>query len=121
MSQLEGKRFDAPDEVRAFHAHGKVELVNLGSGPVGRGTFDPGWRWSNDVKPLAGTDSCQVSHVGYVLSGSMTVRMDDGEERTYEPGEAFNMPAGHDAWTEGDAPCVLLDFGGLTGYAQRAG
>ena len=81
MSGLEAKRFEAPDEVRAFPAHGRVDLVNLGSGPVGRGTFEPGWRWSNDVKPLAGTDSCQVSHVGYVISGSMTVRMDDGSEQ----------------------------------------
>lgn len=115
-----GQAVRRAQKVRAFEAHGQVELVNLGSGPVGRGTFEPGWRWSSDVKPLAGTDSCQVGHVGYVLSGSMTVRMDDGEERTYAPGEAFNMPPGHDAWTEGDEPCVLLDFGGLTGYAQRA-
>ena len=60
MSSLEGKTFDAPDEVRAFQANGRVDLVHLDSGPVGRGTFEPGWRWSNDVKPLAGTDSCQV-------------------------------------------------------------
>src|SRR3954452_8804420 len=115
---LEGKTFDSPDEVREFQANGQVELVNLASGAVGKGTFEPGWRWSNDVKPIAGTDSCQVAHVGYVLSGSMTVRMDDGDEHTYQPGEAFNMPPGHDAWTEGDEPCVLVDFGGLKGYAQ---
>lgn len=121
MSVLEGKRFDAPDEVRAFQAHGRVELVQLATGAVGRGTFEPGWRWSNDVKPLAGTDSCQVAHVGYVLSGSMTVHMDDGEERTYRRGDAFTMPPGHDAWTEGDESCVLLDFGGLAGYAQPTG
>jgi Cupin domain len=99
---------------------GKVELVELASGPVGRGTFEPGWKWSQDVKPLAGTDSCQVAHVGYVLSGRMAVRMDDGTEHEYVPGEAFNMPPGHDAWTVGDEPCVLVDFGGLKGYAQPA-
>jgi mannose-6-phosphate isomerase-like protein (cupin superfamily) len=118
MSELEGKAFDSPDEVREFKANGRVELVHLDSGPVGKGTFEPGWKWSNDVKPLAGTDSCQVAHVGYVLSGRMTVRMDDGSEHEYQPGEAFNMPPGHDAWTVGDEPCVLVDFGGLKGYAQ---
>lgn len=121
MSALEGKAFDSPDEVREFQARGRVELVNLAGGPVGRGTFEPGWRWSNDVKPIAGTDSCQVAHVGYVVSGRMTVRMDDGSECAYGPGDVFNMPPGHDAWTDGDESCVLIDFGGLTGYAQAAG
>jgi hypothetical protein len=120
MAGLEGKTFDNPDEVREFQAHGRVELVNLESGTVGRGTFEPGWKWSNDVKPIAGTDSCQVAHVGYVLSGRMTVAMDDGTEREYAPGEAFNMPPGHDAWTVGDEPAVLLDFGGLKGYAEHS-
>ena len=118
MAALEGKTFDAPDEVRVFQANGKVELVNLDAGPVGRGTFEPGWRWSNDVKPLAGTDSCQVAHLGYVVSGSMTVRMDDGSEHTYTPGEAFNMPPGHDAWTEGNEACVLIDVTGVKNYAK---
>lgn len=120
MSGLEGKSFESPDEVREFKAHGRVELVNLASGPVGRGTFEPGWKWSNDVRPLAGTDSCQVEHVGYVVSGRMVVRMDDGSEHEYTPGETFDMPPGHDAWTVGDEACVLVDFGGLKGYAQAA-
>jgi hypothetical protein len=120
MSGLEGKTFDSPDEVREFKAHGRVELVNLDTGSVGKGTFEPGFKWSNDVKPLAGTDSCQVAHVGYVLSGRMTVRMNDGSEHEYAPGEAFNMPPGHDAWTVGDEACVLVDFAGLKGYAQQA-
>jgi mannose-6-phosphate isomerase-like protein (cupin superfamily) len=118
MSKLEAKAFDSPDEVREFKANGRVALVNLDSGPVGKGTFEPGWKWSNDVKPLAGTDSCQVEHVGYVISGRMTVRMDDGAEHEYQPGEAFYMPPGHDAWTVGDEACVLVDFGGLKGYAK---
>jgi hypothetical protein len=120
MSALEGKSFDSPDEVREFKANGRIELVNLESGPVGKGIFEPGWKWSQDVKPLAGTDSCEVAHVGYVLSGRMTVRMNDGSEHEYVPKEAFNIPAGHDAWTVGDEPCVLLDFGGLKGYAQQS-
>jgi hypothetical protein len=120
-TRLEGKSLASPDETRQFAAHGHMDLVNLEIGPVGRGTFEPGWRWSADVKPMAGTDSCQVEHLGYVLSGSMTVRMDDGQEHTYAPGEAFHMPPGHDAWTEGDEACVMVDFGGLAGYATRGG
>ncbi|SDC16413.1 cupin domain-containing protein [Actinokineospora iranica] len=80
MSELQSKNFTAPDEVRPFPDHGHVDLVNLDSRPVGLGTFEAGWRWSNDVKPLAGTDSCQVEHIGYVLSGRMKVVMDDGRE-----------------------------------------
>jgi ethanolamine utilization protein EutQ (cupin superfamily) len=118
MSSLQSKRFDSPDEVRQFHAHGHVDLVDLDTGPVGKGTFEPGWRWSEDVKPLAGTDSCQVDHVGYVVSGRMKVVMDDGDETEVGPGDAFHMPPGHDAWTVGDESCVLLDFGGLEGYAR---
>ena len=121
MAELEAKTFDSPDEVREFKANGRVDLVHLETGAVGKGTFEPGWKWSNDVKPLAGTDSCQVQHIGYVISGRMTVKMDDGSEHEYGPGEAFNMPPGHDAWTVGDEPCVLLDFGGLKGYAQQSG
>jgi quercetin dioxygenase-like cupin family protein len=118
MAGLEGKAFDAPDEVRPFKDDmGMVELVNVGGNAVGRGTFKAGWRWSEHVKPIAGTDSCQVNHVGYVLEGRMTVRMDDGDEITVGPGDAFTMPAGHDAWVE-DGDCVILDFGGLQGYAQ---
>jgi mannose-6-phosphate isomerase-like protein (cupin superfamily) len=121
MSDLQSKRFETPDEVREFQANGRVELVHLDSGSVGRGTFEPGWRWSNDVKPLAGTDSCQVQHIGYVISGRMKVVMDDGQEAEVGPGDTFNMPPGHDGWTVGDEPCVLLDFGGLKGYAQSRG
>lgn len=120
MSGLEGKGFGSPDEVREFQAHGKMDMINLDSGPVGRGTFEPGWKWSNDVKPLAGTDSCQVAHVGYVVSGRMVVRMDDGTEHELQPGEVLNIPPGHDAWTVGDEPCVMVDFGGLQGYAKSA-
>jgi hypothetical protein len=118
MAGLESATFDAPDEVRNFQGHGHVDVVHLSSGDVGRGTFEPGWRWSQDVKPIAGTDSCQVEHIGYVESGQMTVRMDDGSEHTYHQGETFHMPPGHDAWTVGDEPCVLLDFGGLKDYAK---
>jgi ethanolamine utilization protein EutQ (cupin superfamily) len=121
LSGLESKRFDSPDEVRQFQANGHVDLVKMDSGPIGKGTFEPGWKWSNDVKPIAGTDSCQVEHVGYVVSGRMKVVMDDGSEIEVGPGDAFHMPPGHDAWTVGDEACVLLDFAGLKGYALPSG
>ncbi|HEY8304181.1 MAG TPA: cupin domain-containing protein [Solirubrobacteraceae bacterium] len=116
---LRAKRFDAPDEVREFTGgKGRVELVEMEGNAIGRGTFEPGWRWSEHVKPLAGTDSCQVGHIGYVLEGRMNVLMDNGEQLEVGPGDAFHMPPGHEAWIVGDEPCVLLDFGGLKGYAQ---
>jgi quercetin dioxygenase-like cupin family protein len=121
MADLAGKRFESPDEVREFtDGKGRVELVDLNGHAVGRGTFEPGWRWSEHVKPIAGTDSCQVEHIGYVLEGRMALRMDDGTEREFGPGETFHMPPGHDAWIVGDQACVLLDFGGLKGYAQAS-
>ncbi|HST33146.1 MAG TPA: cupin domain-containing protein [Solirubrobacteraceae bacterium] len=122
MAELQAKRFESPDEVRAFVGdQGKLELVQLGGSAVGRGTFEPGWRWSEHVKPLSGTDTCQVEHIGYVQQGQMKVVMDDGTELTVGPGDVFHMPPGHDAWIVGDEPCVLLDFGGLSGYAKAAG
>jgi len=123
MAQLIGKRFESPDEVREFtEGTGRVELVDLNGHAVGRGTFEPGWRWSQNVKPIAGTGSCQVDHIGYVLEGRMALKMDDGTEREFGPGDTFHMPPGHDAWIVGDETCVLLDFGGLKGRkASQAG
>jgi quercetin dioxygenase-like cupin family protein len=118
VAEIKGKGFESADEVREFKdGKGKVELVDLNGHMIGRGTFEPGWRWSEHVKPLSGTDSCQVEHIGYVLEGEMTVRMDDGSELHVGPGDAFHMPPGHDAWVE-EERCVLLDFGGLQGYAK---
>ena len=120
MANLISKRFETSDEVREFtDGKGHVELVDLNGHQVGLGTFQPGWRWSQHVKPLSGTDSCQVEHIGYVLEGGMTVRMDDGSELHVGPGDTFHMPPGHDAWVE-DERCVLLDFGGLQGYAKSS-
>ncbi len=117
LTQLQAKNVDSPEETRPFDK-GRVELVTLGAGSVGRGTFEPGWRWSEHAKPLAGTDSCQVGHLGYVISGRMKVVMDDGAELEVGPGDVFEMPPGHDAWAVGDESCVVVDFGGLEGCAQ---
>jgi len=119
MTQLEAKSLDSPDETRQFVAHGKTDIVKLGDVTVGRAIFEPGWRWSDDVKPIAGTDSCQSHHVGYCISGRMGVRMDDGTEAEIGPGEAVVIPSGHDAWTVGDEACVMLDFAGMETYAKQ--
>jgi hypothetical protein len=113
------KGFGKPDEVRNFKAHGHLDLLKFGDGmAVGRGVFEPGWRWSKDVKPIAGTNSCQNEHTGYCLSGTMTIKMDSGEQFTVHAGEAFHMPPGHDAWTEGKENCVLIDVTGAQNYAK---
>ena len=118
---LEAKSLGRPDEVRPFEDDkGGVKVVTLSSGDVGLGTFEPGWRWSQHVKPKAGTASCQVEHIGYVLKGRMKVVMDDGAEIEVGPGDAFRMPPGHDAWTVGEESCELLDFGGLASYAKSS-
>jgi hypothetical protein len=95
-------------------------VLKIGGQTIGRGTFEPGWRWSNDVKPLAGTDSCQVSHLAYVVSGRMGIRMDDGSEVKIGPGDVFACPPGHDAWVVGDQSCVSVDFGEFGEYAKRS-
>ena len=114
---MEAKSFGSPDETRRFDK-GKMDVVKLGSVTAGRGTFEPGWKWSECVKPIAKTDSCQVSHVGYMISGRMKVVMDDGTEAEMGPGDAMVIPPGHDAWIVGDEPAVLLDFAGAEKYAK---
>jgi hypothetical protein len=120
MASIEVKRFDAPDETRPFEGRGKADVVNVGGKAIARGVFEPGWRWSENVKPIAGTDSCQVSHLGYCVSGRMRVRMDDGSESEMGPGQVVAIPPGHDAEVVGDEPCVFLDFGEIDTYAKRA-
>jgi hypothetical protein len=119
MAAVEVKSFDSPDETRPFEGNGKADVVQLGGKTIGRGVFEPGWRWSENVKPIAKTDSCQVSHLGYVISGRMGVKMDDGSEMEIGPGSAFAIPPGHDAWTIGDEPCIAVDFGEFGEYAKR--
>jgi quercetin dioxygenase-like cupin family protein len=86
---------------------------------VGSGVVEPGWRWSEHARPIAGTDSCQAAHTGYILSGRMHVVMDDGTDGHAGPGDAFVIPPGHDAWTVGDDPCVFLDFSGMADYIKH--
>ncbi len=93
MAAMQVKSFESPDEVREFEGKGHAKVVEVAGQTIGKGTFEPGWKWSENVKPIAGTDSCQVSHLGYILSGSMTVRMDDGTETTDRPWRRLRDPA----------------------------
>jgi quercetin dioxygenase-like cupin family protein len=121
MAGLVQRSFDSPDEVRSFEAGtGDLKLVNLENGPVGRATFQPGWKWSEHVKPIAKTDSCQAAHMGYFVSGRMKIVMDDGEQAEFGPGDFMICPPGHDAWIVGDDPCVVIDWQGMADYAKRS-
>ena len=120
MSRLIRQNFDQPEEVRPFEEKmGHLDLVNVAAGPVGRAVFEPGWQWSKHVKPIAKTDSCQASHAGYVVSGHLKIVMDDGEQDVFGPGDFMLCPPGHDAWTVGDQPCVVIDWQGFADYAKR--
>jgi mannose-6-phosphate isomerase-like protein (cupin superfamily) len=118
MEKAEKRSFVKPDEVREF-PYGKLELVNFPSATVGRVYFQPGWKWSTSVKPIAKTDSCKVAHFQYHISGVMRVRMDDGTEFEVKPGDVSIIPPGHDAWVVGNEPVVAVDFQGMKDYAKK--
>jgi quercetin dioxygenase-like cupin family protein len=107
---------DEPSETRSFEK-GKFEIFQVGPMTVGRGTYEPGWRWSEHVGKGTDEASCQVEHVGLVMSGRAVVRMDDGTERVMEPGDFFHVPPGHDSWVVGDEPYVSLHILGSEDYA----
>jgi quercetin dioxygenase-like cupin family protein len=120
MPGLVRKSLNQPDETRPFEAGtGQLELVETDAGLVGRATFLPGWKWSEHVKPIAKTDSCQAAPTGYVDSGRINVVMDDGEEMEYGPGDFAAIAPGHDAWVVGDDACVMIDWQGYADYAKR--
>jgi mannose-6-phosphate isomerase-like protein (cupin superfamily) len=107
-AQAQKKSLDNPDETRDF-GQGKLQAATVGDFKVARAVLQPGWKWSEHVKPIAETDSCQVHHTGYMVSGRMKVVMDDRSELEINPGDAYVIPAGHDAWVVGDEPCVAVD------------
>ena len=117
MATIEVKGFGAPDEMRTFEK-GRVELVKIGGVTIGRGTFEPGWKWSTHVKPIAKTTSCEAPHFQYQISGTMKVVMDDGTTRECKAGDVSLLPTGHDAWVVGNEPVVVVDFQGMTNYAK---
>ena len=120
MQESEHRAFAQPDEVREFR-HGRAEIVKVGNGEVGRYTFEPGWRWSNDIKPIANTASCEAPHFQYHVSGQLAILMDDGTEILAGPGEITSLPSGHDAWVVGELPVVTVDWFGASNYATQSG
>lgn len=111
------KRFETPDETRVF-PKGRFEIVRLGGMTIGRATYEPGWKWSTHVGPTVGATSCQVEHVGQVISGKAVAAMDDGSIIVLQAGDLFFVPPGHDSWVEGDEPYVSLHFLGADSYAH---
>jgi hypothetical protein len=101
--------FESPDESRRPDKT-QVDVVKMGANTAARLTLEPGWKWSECIKPIAGTDSCQVRHVGVVQSGRMHVIHDDGTEGDIGPGEAYVIEPGHDAWVVGDEAMVGFEF-----------
>src|SRR3989304_581146 len=117
MASAERKDLGSPDETRTFEK-GNVDLVNIGGGTVGRLTLQPGWRWSQHVKPIAETEWCEAPHFQYHASGKLHVKMADGDEFDVGPGEVSALPSGHAAWVIGDEPVVLIDFFGASNSAK---
>jgi class 3 adenylate cyclase len=117
MARLQRKSLSTPDETRTF-PNGKLEIFDLDDVVVGRTIFQPGWRWSKDVKEIAGTPSCQYHHLGVVISGTLHVEMDDGLTLEIGPDSAFEIPPGHDAWVVGDEPYVTIDYAGMRSFAR---
>jgi hypothetical protein len=117
LTRLERKSLDSADETRTFDK-GKVDIATVGGKTVGRATFQPGWKWSECVKPIVNTDSCEAAHLGYIISGRMHVTMDDGTETEFTAGDVMSIPPGHDAWIVGNEELVALDFMGVDDYAK---
>jgi mannose-6-phosphate isomerase-like protein (cupin superfamily) len=119
MARLEKKSINSPDETRSF-PKGKVELVTVGGVTFGRATLEPGWKWSECVKPIAKTKSCEAPHTQYHISGRLRVRMDDGTESEFGPGDVSIIPPGHDGWVVGNEPVVVIDVTGMSHFAEQS-
>ncbi len=110
--------FAASDEIRRFEK-GRAEILHTPVGEVGRFVLQPGWRWSEHVRPIAGTELCEAAHFGYQISGRLRIRLADGTTFDVSPGQLGGVPPGHDAWVLGDEEAVLLDWTGAANYARQ--
>jgi hypothetical protein len=117
MATLQRKNMESPDETRNF-PHGSFNIVRLGDLAIATSQFEPGWRWSEHVKPIAGTDSCQTHHMGHLVSGRLGVRMENGTEMEFGPGDVYEIPPGHDGWVIGDEPVVGFEIMGAETFAK---
>ena len=109
MGTVATKSLDKPDETREF-PKGSAAMVSIGSTMIGRARMEPGWRWSNDLKPIVGTEKCMILHKGYCISGAMIIQTGDGTEMQIGAGDGYVIEPGHDAWVVGDEPYVAVDF-----------
>ncbi len=110
MPKMEGKNFRSPDESKTPFAKGRIDVVKVGGLTINKETLEPGWRWSTHVKPVVGGESCQKYHVKIFLAGRQRVRMDDGTEMEFGPGDVAVMEPGHDAWVVGDEANILIEL-----------
>src|SRR4051812_47165420 len=119
MAQVFTSNLERDGEHRAFKARGRAVVGSAGAAAIVKGTFEPGWRWTKDVQPLAGTESCEIHHLGYIISGRMGITFDDGSKIEVADGDLFDVQPGHDAYVIGDQPCVTVDFSpDATRYAK---
>jgi len=121
VAGVEVKNVNAPDETRSFAGKGQGGVLDVSGHSVLYGTFEPGWRWSEHIKPIAGTEKCEANHLIYCISGRMKVVHNDGTEAEIGPGDVAAIEPGHDAWIVGDQPFTSIDFGGYRQYAQPSG
>ena len=119
VSKLESKSHASPDETRT-PSKTKVEVVRLEGYTIGRLNLEPGWRWSECIKPVVGTDSCQLSHVGYCESGTMTIQLNDGTQQRVSAGESYTIPPGHDAWNSSNEKFVCIEVMSADVFAKPA-
>jgi hypothetical protein len=119
MKPIESKNFEKADVGRTF-PKGKIEVVTVGGYTFGRATLQPGWKWSESLKPVLKTESCMIRHNQIVVSGRLRVRMDDGTEMEFGPGDVMAISPGHDAWVVGKKPFVAIDINGLNEIAKAA-
>ena len=117
MAGVEARDFSSPDETRSPDKT-LVELLSIAGGQIGRYTFQPGWRWSECIKPVVHTDSCQVEHIGYMISGGLHLEHEDGTKQDISPGMVYRIAPGHDAWNAGSEPAVAVEFQGAANYAK---
>ena len=117
MAGIEASDFSTPSETRKPDKT-LIELVNIAGGQIGRFTFEPGWRWSECIKPVVKTDTCQVDHIGYCVSGSLRIKAADGSEEDITPGMVYRIAPGHDGWTLGSEPAVVVEFQGAGTFGK---
>lgn len=120
MAGVEKGSFDAPDETRTPDKT-RVEIVRMGGTNASRMSLQPGWRWSESIKPVVGGERCQMRHVGVLQSGTLHVEHDDGTEQEIGPGHAYVIEPGHDAWVVGDEAVVGFEFESQTAEEYAKG